>query len=150
MISGLLASTGDLVGAREGFDAAIALDASNIVSYIGLARLDANERNYAAAEKNYRAAHELAPDNADLMISMGKLRALQNDQQGMVEWLQKAVDADPKNVEAQSFLARAYVISRDFESAIDAATAGLALSPDDAELHSTLGFAQAPHVAIAP
>ncbi len=65
--------SGDLVGARQSYAAALAADSLNTDALLGLATVEARSGNRAAAAINYRRALEIDPRNATALAGLAAL-----------------------------------------------------------------------------
>jgi tetratricopeptide (TPR) repeat protein len=86
-----------------------------------------------------KAAQHRAPIGDDLKI-VGLNYILLNDYPAAIKWLERAVDADPKNKEAWYFLGRAYYTRSRIAEARKAFLMVLALDPRDAKAENNLGL----------
>ena len=127
--------------ARDFFDRALALDASNVDAMVGLGRVDAigaaaylvddRAAHRAAAEARLTKALSLAPDNAWAHVSLGNVlmgtnRALQAN----VEF-DRALALDPSLAHAYGEKANALIFSGRAEEAEAQVSQALRLSPRD-------------------
>ena len=86
-----------------------------------------------------KAAQHRAPIGDDLKI-VGLNYVLLNDYPAAIKWLERAVEADPKNKEAWYFLGRAYYTRSRIAEARKAFLTVLALDPRDAKAENNLGL----------
>ena len=85
------------------------------------------------------AAQHRAPTGDDLKI-VGLNYVLLNDYPDAIKWLEKAVEAEPKNKEAWYFLGRAYYTRSRITEAHKAFLTALELDPRDAKAENNLGL----------
>jgi putative PEP-CTERM system TPR-repeat lipoprotein len=143
LLGGILDASGDRVAARQSFEAARALDSTDIVSLINLARLDINAGNFESAYQLYEQALEIQPQNVGILVSLGRVASFQGEAATAIGWLEKARETDSSNVASRVLLGRLYVATEDFTAAEEVAREAIALNADIAELHNTLGMAAA-------
>ena len=86
-----------------------------------------------------RAAKHQTPAGDDLKI-IGLNYVLLNDYPNAIKWLEKAVEAEPKNKEAWYFLGRAYYTKSRVPEARKAFLTVLGLDPRDAKAENNLGL----------
>ena len=86
-----------------------------------------------------RAAQHRTPAGDDLKI-VGLDYVLLNDYPDAIKWLEKAVEAEPKNKEAWYFLGRAYYTKSNIPEARKAFLTVLQLDPRDAKAENNLGL----------
>jgi tetratricopeptide (TPR) repeat protein len=86
-----------------------------------------------------KAAQYRTPAGDDLKI-VGLNYALLNDYPDSIKWLEKAVEAEPKNKEAWYFLGRAYYTRADIPDARKAFLQVLKLDPRDSKAENNLGL----------
>src|SRR5258708_37380269 len=88
---------------------------------------------------NTKGAEIRTPTGDDLKI-VGLNYVLLNDYPDAIKWLEKAVEAEPKNKEAWYFLGRAYYTNSRVPEARKASLPELSLDPRDAKADSNLGL----------
>src|SRR5712691_11437208 len=86
-----------------------------------------------------KAAQHRTPTGDDLKI-VGLNYVLLNDYPEAIKWLEKAVEAEPKNKEAWYFLGRAYYTKSRVSEARKAFSTVLALDPRHAKAENNLGL----------
>jgi tetratricopeptide (TPR) repeat protein len=86
-----------------------------------------------------RAAQHRTPAGDDLKI-VGLDYVLLNDYPDAIKWLEKAVEAEPKNKEAWYFLGRAYYTKSNIPEARKAFLTVLQMDPRDAKAENNLGL----------
>ena len=86
-----------------------------------------------------KAAQHRAPTGDDLKI-VGLNYVLLNDYPDAIKWLEKAVQAEPKNEEAWYFLGRAYFTRSRIAEAHQAFLKALELDPHNAKAENNLGL----------
>ncbi|HEX5067833.1 MAG TPA: tetratricopeptide repeat protein, partial [Myxococcota bacterium] len=101
----------------------------------------ANERtgDYAGAVRVYRRGLAVAPENVELLNSLGFALFQQGESREAVEALEKAVDLDPKHAKAHNNLALAAIDLGELELAEAHYRESLAIEPQPA-IYNDLGF----------
>jgi tetratricopeptide (TPR) repeat protein len=69
-------------------------------------------KDFVAAENSYLKAIELKPDYVNALVSLGRVRLTQKNNDGAIQVLEMAVKADPKSATAHYFLGEAYLAVR--------------------------------------
>jgi len=133
----------DLPAARQHFEAALAKNADFLPALAGLAALDLNDKQPAAAKARFEAALQRNPKNTGAMLALAELTARSGGKpEDVAKWLNSAVAADPGDATARMLLVDHLLATNQTKAAQDAAQAGLAALPDNAELLDRLGRAQ--------
>jgi putative PEP-CTERM system TPR-repeat lipoprotein len=141
LLGGILEASGDRDAARQSFETARSLDPNDIVSLIYLGKMDVNAGNFESASALYEQALEIQPENVGVMVSLGRIAAFRGDKDDTVKWLEQARTTDETNVSSRLMLANLYNSIEDYSSAEELAREALALNPELAEAHNTLGLA---------
>lgn len=102
-------SLGDKEKARERFNRALNLDPEFVTAALNLARVDVAEDNLDGAQKHYEGVLRARPGHTGAMLGMAALAERREDIEGMVSWLEKAQDADPKAVQPGLLLAKHFL-----------------------------------------
>jgi tetratricopeptide (TPR) repeat protein len=110
-------------------------DALYLLGYV----LHRQQKTAESLETYTKAARVRAPGGDDLKI-VGLNYVLLNDYPDAIKWLEKAVEAEPKNREAWYFLGRAYYTRSRIAEARKAFLTALALDPRDAKAENNLGL----------
>jgi tetratricopeptide (TPR) repeat protein len=111
-------------------------DALYLLGYV----LHRENKAAESLETYTRAAQHRAPTGDDLKI-VGLNYVLLNDYPDAIKWLEKAVEAEPKNKEAWYFLGRAYYTRSRIAEAHKAFLRVLEIDPQDAKAENNLGLA---------
>lgn len=91
------------------------------------------EKNYAQAEKSYRAVLSIVPDRAEAINNLA-WALMEQKKPGAVELAQRAVKLAPKNADLWDTLARALATEGRNDKALEAAKTALELAPNSAPL----------------
>ena len=102
---------------------------------------DANRQDLDGAIKEYQAALQLRPDDAELHEALGHLYLDNHSDAEAQSELEKAVSLDASRVHALYLLGRLYVQNRENEKAVPYLQRALRLQPDLAEANEMLGTA---------
>ncbi|MEO8751676.1 MAG: XrtA/PEP-CTERM system TPR-repeat protein PrsT, partial [Casimicrobiaceae bacterium] len=139
----VLLAKGDLKGARPAFEKALATDPAFTTAQYNLARLDALERNFAAAKKRYDEL--LAKDPKAERALMGIAETLVANDAPTAEVaaaLQRAVTANPDSVAPRLALVSHLGRQKDWKAALAAAQAAQAAIPDTPQVLEALAVTQ--------
>src|SRR5882724_366344 len=109
-------------------------DAAYLLAYV----LHREGKASESLETYTRAAKLRAPAGDDLKI-VGLNYVLLNDYPDAIKWLEKAVEAEPKNKETWYFLGRAYYTRSRIAEARKAFETALEIDPHDAKAENNLG-----------
>jgi len=93
--------------AGKSFENALSLDGENVSTLVLLAEAQYQLNDPASAEANARKALLLAPDRADINLLLSKVAISNNDYQGAYEYANKAIQLNPRDIQAGIILARA-------------------------------------------
>lgn len=102
---------------------------------------DANRQDLDGAIKDYQAALQLRPDDAELHEALGQLYLDNHSDAEAQSELEKAVSLDASRTHALYLLGRLYVQNRENEKAVPYLQRALRLQPDLAEANEMLGTA---------
>jgi cellulose synthase operon protein C len=139
----VLAMKKDFPGARKAFELALSRDAKYLPAVAGLAALDLQDKQPAAAQQRFEAVLKLDPKNVPALLALAELKQRAGATAADVGKLfADAVRANPGDVQARlaqiDFLTR----SQDSKGALAAAQAAVAALPNNIELLDRLGRAQ--------
>lgn len=109
LISSLYAGQGNIQGAIEEMQKAVALDPSRWQSRLSLAMLQLQNNDSASAEANLKKVTELNPQSAQAQMLLGDYYESRGNMNEAAQSFQRAISADPKNPDARAALARFYL-----------------------------------------
>ncbi len=98
------------------------------------------DRNYLAAQAQYKSAYEVNTKNAIAALKAARTLWILNDSNEAIEWAQKAVRANPNFVEAYATLAEYYTDRYDFMAATSILQKVQRIVPESYEVYR--GWAQ--------
>jgi tetratricopeptide (TPR) repeat protein len=112
-------------------------DPKDADSWLMLGRLQKISQNSVDAEKAYKKALELDPDNEDALTGLAMVYSDLGDNKSATELLRKAAEKDP-NPRSLSTLASAYESMKDYGLAAETLRKALDQAPGNAELERAL------------
>jgi Flp pilus assembly protein TadD len=99
-----------------------------------------NQKDYAQAESEYRAAIQLAPQDSDLHVGLGMALGREGNVEGQIAEDREAVRLNPYNDRAHLNLGLALARSNDQEGATAEYREALRLNPDNVGAHISMGI----------
>ncbi|MGH9633020.1 MAG: tetratricopeptide repeat protein [Bryobacteraceae bacterium] len=115
--------------ASKNFDSAVAISPDDPEIHVRWGRLFLERFNQAEAQKEFRAALEIDEQNAGAFLGLA-LMASTGFESKAVELATKAIELDPKLVEAQELLAKLALEDSNPEKAVEEADKALQISPE--------------------
>jgi putative PEP-CTERM system TPR-repeat lipoprotein len=132
----------DLPAARKHFEAALTKNADYLPALAGLAAMDLDARQPDAARARFEAVLKRDPKNASAMLALAEISKRGGGKpEDTVKWLEQAVKVEPSELTPHLQRVDHHLENRQAKLAINAAQAGLAALPDNAELLDRLGRA---------
>ncbi len=133
-----LLQAGKYQDAIKEFQAAIALNASDIRGYVGLSRAYQQSGNLTEAIRQMRKAVALNPSVADFQIILGEqlVQANQNDE--AIRTFKAARELNDEASQPLLGIAEAYAGKKDYRRAVKYAIRAMGFSPGSADIHNTL------------
>ncbi len=95
--------------ARDAFERALGLEPGNPSAHLSLAQMATAAGDATTARQHYAAILEKQPDNLPTLLQLAQLEARAQDEQAMVTWLERAMDAHREALEPRIMLARYYL-----------------------------------------
>ncbi|MGA8056335.1 MAG: XrtA/PEP-CTERM system TPR-repeat protein PrsT [Burkholderiales bacterium] len=139
----ILAAKGDVKGARENFEKALALQGNFLPAARNLARLDLAEKQPDAAKKRMETILATEPGNEGAILSLAEIQqATGATPQEVVATLERGIKANPNSAVARLGLVNYYARTKDNKSALAAAQAAAAALPDNPQVLEVLGVMQ--------
>ena len=136
-------AAGDLVAAASSYRAILDRAPDRIDALDQLATIEVRLGHRHRAVKLLEKAVALRPDNAALLLHLGRLRGDFGDQETALRHFAKAIQLDPNFAEAYGALAWNFFVLHRFRDAEAVARRALAIKPELAEVSFTLGRALA-------
>jgi putative PEP-CTERM system TPR-repeat lipoprotein len=134
---------GDRKGAREAFERALEIDPNDYSATASLAMLDAGAGKPELARKRYEAVLQRDGRHVEALLALADLRARSpNSGDEVLKLIDRAVKADPADVNARLRLVEHHLAARQPKLALTAAQEAAALSRDSARVLDVLGRAQ--------
>ncbi|MGA7380292.1 MAG: tetratricopeptide repeat protein [Terriglobales bacterium] len=109
--------------------------------YVMRAVANTNRKRYAPAEDDVRKAMDIAPQNPAGYIQLGNLRQAQKKYGDAEKAYLEALDHDPNSTDALRGLMNTYLIQKQTDQAIAAASAQIAKAPNHSGFYDLLGTA---------
>lgn len=132
----LLEQTGSYAQARASYETVLGADPRSAEATLGLARLDQLAGRTERAEKGFKRALQLRPDDAKSHDALGQFYASQERWPEAIHELQLAATSDPQDKNYRYHLGLAIARSGDPESALP----HLAKTVGEAEAHYNVGY----------
>ena len=131
-----------LPAARLSFEKALSLDAGFFPAASSLATLDIEQGKPDAARQRFLALLAKKKDHVQSMLALAELadRAGRLDEQA--DWLNKAMQANPKNLAPAAQLVRIHLSRKQPRAALEVAEATLRANPDAEQAFALLGATQ--------
>ena len=133
---------GDTGRARENFEKALALRPDLVSAAVRLAQLDIGLNDLEAAKGRYTAILEQDSNSIPAMIGIAEIAKLEGNEQGYVDWLQRAAATNPSALTPRLMLARYYADRKDLTRASAMAREAVEGRPGSAQAWALLGGLQ--------
>ena len=131
-----------LTAARDAVSRALAIESDLPDALYARAWMETNfDFNWSAAAQTVSKALALAPSDPNMLIAAANLETARGHTDREIELYRKAVDLDPVNGAARSFLAFAFATTRQFEDARAEYARVVELNPSAPWAHAGLGLA---------
>lgn len=128
--------------AIERFNKALEVDPKFVTALINLARVDLADGRLDDAESRYRTALEQDHTHLGAMLGLAALAEKRKDMDGLVEWLNKAQDANPSASQPGILLVRYHITHGDYLKALSVGSDLAARFPDKPEVLEMFARAQ--------
>src|SRR6185295_1369351 len=104
----------DIAGARKALERAIELQPTYVPAALNLAQLDLQDKNPQAARQRLEALVVKGSDNVQALLALANLAPrLGATPKEQIDWLERALKANPAAAEPQLMLVRAYTRAGD-------------------------------------
>lgn len=129
---------GDVEKAKEGYKKAVKIDPKNIEAYYQLALLTTS--NTQESLSYFNKILEIDPSLAgDVYYNIAVLYSLKKETKKVMEYIEKAIKADPKSLKPYYFMALYWEENGDFKKVVDAYKKIVELEPQNTEALNRLG-----------
>lgn len=135
-------ANGDVAAAYSSFEQAYSLDPSAIASLLNLTQLDIQAKRFDKARPRLQEYIKKHPAHAQAMTTLAELEAAAGHGQEQMNWLEKAVKANPAYLPAQSQRIRRLLSEKRFDQALAAAHDAQVASPSSPEALALLAETQ--------
>ncbi|TCV82398.1 XrtA/PEP-CTERM system TPR-repeat protein PrsT [Sulfurirhabdus autotrophica] len=132
----------DTVNARKSFEHALALKSNYVPAAMNLAQLDIKDKKPELARKRFEAILAKDKDNQQIMLALAVLAAGSGQEKEYVNWLEKAIKANPEVLKPRVLLANYYLQKREPQKALMQAREAQTSNPKNPEALDLLGSMQ--------
>lgn len=132
----------DTINARKSFEKALAINPAFYPAAANLATLDMRDKNPATARKRFESVLSADKNSIPAMVALATLERSAGNEKGFLDWLEKAVHADPKALKPRILQVEYYVFKKDTARALSIARDAQTANPTNAEALDLLGRAQ--------
>lgn len=129
-------------GARDALEQALALQPSFFPAAVNLARMDMHEGKPDAARKRFESILEKDKGNVKAMHALAELALAQKQDARYLEWMDKAIKAEPKAIAAYQQLVNYHLARKEGSKAVAVANQAVGADPDNLAALNLLGAAQ--------
>lgn len=133
---------GDFAKARTALIAAQQVNPANFAPTLKLAQIDIAENKLAEAEKRYKEILIKKADHVPAMSGLADIASKRGNNAAAVAWLQKAAEADARNLNVRLQLISRYIDMRELEKAQELATQLTQAFPEEPVAYEALGKLQ--------
>lgn len=132
----------DRVAARATFESALKKKPDFHPARMNLAQLELQDKKVDAAKKHYETIIDQDAKHMGAMLAMANIAAQEQDRNGVISWLKRASEANPKSLTPNLRLVQFYGRNREFEKAVAVARELSNRQPDNPRVLEALGRAQ--------
>jgi putative PEP-CTERM system TPR-repeat lipoprotein len=133
----------DIVGARQSFASALAIDPTYFPAAANLAVLDLRENKPDDARQRFEKLLAIDPKNVGSLVALAELRARAGGSRAEVAaLLDKAIRLNPSEAGPRALLIETHLAANDSRAALTAAQDAVAALPESPDLLELLGRAQ--------
>ena len=130
----------DVKSARTELERALELEPTYLPAALNLAQLDLQNKDPKGARRRLEAVLEREPNNAQGLLALASLAPqLGASSKEQLQWLERAVQANPGTPQPRLMLARFYLQSNDPKKALEVAQQAAVANPDNPEVLDALG-----------
>lgn len=132
----------DKQGARQAWGQAMVIDPKYYPAAANLARLDLQENKPQVAQQRFLNILKIDKNNTAAMVALADLSAIRKNEKEYASWLEKAVQADPKALEAYHKLIQYYLRTKQNQKATALAQQALQVNRENVNAMNLLGATQ--------
>ena len=132
----------DKLGARRAWEQALVFDPKYFAAAANLARLDLQENKANVAQQRFMNILKVDKNNTAAMVALADLAAIQKNEKDYASWLEKAIQTDPKALEATNKLIQYYLRTKQNKKALSLAQNTLQADRDNIGAWNLLGATQ--------
>lgn len=132
----------DKLGARKAWEQALVFDPKYFPAAANLARMDIQENKPKVAQQRFMKILNIDKNNTAAMVALADLAAIQKNEKDYADWLDKAIQADPKALEASNKLIQYYLRTKQNKKALTLAQNALQANRDNINALNLLGATQ--------
>ena len=129
--------------ALDGAQRALAVDPHSGMAHATLAVIEVLHWRWDEAARRFELAVERAPNDFGSLSNYSLFRAFQDDYDGAIELIQRAIQVDPKNPSGRYGLGRIHYLAGKPDKAVAALHDAILLNPTSVRLNEYLGYAEA-------
>ena len=142
LLGGAYLAKGNIAKARQSFEQALALDPEYLVAAMNLAKLDLQAKDNAAARRRLDYVLSRDASNLEAMLMQAGMERSAGNAKAYVEWLEKAIKANPTAIQARGLLATHYLQTKEPQKALAVASDARMAGGSTAEAATLLGRVQ--------
>ncbi|HEX6832322.1 MAG TPA: tetratricopeptide repeat protein [Rudaea sp.] len=136
-----LFAAGRIAAAREAVNQILQKNGDDTDALALGARIEATAGNPFVAQAQIEGALKLKPNDGNVLMSRGVVYEFSGDEAHAIEFYQRAIQADPKQADAQLLLGNAEMRRNRYPQAVERYRQVVAVRPDDATAHAHLAAA---------
>jgi putative PEP-CTERM system TPR-repeat lipoprotein len=132
----------DRAGARKALEQALSIQPGFFPAAFNLARMDAEDKRPQDARKRFESILATDKNNVKAMLALADLAKAENQEKTFVDWMEKALKADPKLIPTYEGLVRAHMSKKDPAKALATAKRAVDANPESPAALELLGSTQ--------
>jgi len=136
LVGTVFAATDDRAEARKYFNKVLKLKPGDVLATLSLARIAELDDRLDDAETLYKSVVSIEADNTTALLALARLAEKQDKMQAMVDWLEKARTAAPRDIKSRMILTEYYLRKGQTKEAGILVKEALKIAPRDTTLMS--------------
>lgn len=132
----------DKAGARRAWEQALLIDPKYFPAAANLARMDIQENKTSVAQQRFLNILRIDKNNTAAMVALANLSAIQKNGKEYASWLEKAIQANPKALEAYNKLIQYHLRTKQNQKALALARNALQANRESIVAMNLLGATQ--------